>query len=271
MSLCTRRLSGSTVHCFVFAASLVLHVTQVIAEDPARSDEVRVSPLDEITIIDAGVNSTGKPEPVITSNHQVDIPPALIIHNYYYSGDRDFRAPAFPGGPCVVVAQHPLTGEKMYLDVQMLPGSPRVVYRRHAIEYHFGSQRIQIQFFNPLDPLHLCEPIVKYCSGNETIQEPLSTTNRKGQVAAWLNRTGLPAAVSSAGKGTRNLAMRSADGIRRTGEMAVQPIQRLVNATPLGNLINEDDAQAATRERDRAVTESRRIAEQRDRFIPTLR
>lgn len=228
---------------------------------------LRVSPADEVTVIDPGTNSTGKPEPLVTEG-RVEIPPAIIVHNYYYTGDRDFRGPVFPGGPAIVVVEHPQTGQRLYLDVQMLPGSPRIVYRRHWIDYHFGSQRIRIQFHNPLRVLHPHEPVVKFCAGNESIQEARSTPARSLRAAEWLRRTGIPEAVSTAGRGAGSLADRSADGIRRVGEAASAPVKRLVQATPVGSLLDQNPEAAATRARDESVAAAR---SEGDAFIRTQR
>ena len=46
----------------------------------------------------------------------------------------------------VVVVNHPKTGERCYIDVQMIPGAPRVTYTGHSIEYDYGQQGICIHF-----------------------------------------------------------------------------------------------------------------------------
>lgn len=256
--------------------TLFLSVYQICFTSAARADDllrdrqVLVPPVDEISIIDPGTNSTGKPEPLIDGSH-VEIPPTVIVHKYYYSGDRDFRGPVFPGGPSIVVVQHPCTGEKLYLDVQMLPGSPRVVYRKHAIDYHFSRQLIRIQFFDPLHPLQVLEPTVKYCNGNEEIQKALSSDNSKGKVGDLVDRTGVPTALKSVAKGTHSLAQRGADGIRRGGEVATQPFKQLASSTAIGGFFSQSEEAAAASLRDQSVKEAQKRKESQDKFIPTLR
>ncbi|HQX54017.1 MAG TPA: hypothetical protein PLY87_07275 [Planctomycetaceae bacterium] len=240
------------------------------AQECLHDQALLVAPIDEISIIDPGTNSTGKPEPLINGS-SVEIPPTVIVHKYYYSGDRDFRGPVFPGGPSIVVVQHPCTGEKLYLDVQMLPGSPRVVYRKHAIEYHFGRQLVQIHFFNPLHPLHPCQPTVKYCQGSETIMKSELATTHKAKAVAWIKRTGLPSACDSAAKGTHSLVEGGADGIHKTGKIAVQPFKRLLDSTALSGIFNRSEEQSATQARDRSVQDAQKLSESRDQFIPTQR
>ena len=69
----------------------------------------------------------------------VDIPPVILVHRYYFTGERSFQAQLLPGGPSIVVVNHPKTGERTYIDVQMPPGAPRVTYTDHSIEYDYGE------------------------------------------------------------------------------------------------------------------------------------
>lgn len=249
----------------------VLSVVEVSeAQILHRTRNILVSPADEITVIDPGTNSEFKPEPYV-ANRQVEIPPTLLVHNFYYTGDRDFRGPVFPGGPSVVVVEHPKTGIRMYVDVQMLPGSPRVVYRSHYIDYHFGKQKIRIQFCNLLDPLHYHQPIVKYCHGNTRIQKALSSSPPPNHVKDWMVRTGIPESLTSAGKSGKALLNRSADGIKRTTEVITTPIKVVSQATMLGSLLTPDPEGDATASRDAAVRRASTELSNRDLSIPTLR
>ncbi|MDG1894873.1 MAG: hypothetical protein P8J37_08195 [Fuerstiella sp.] len=261
MSVCVRP--------FIFVVtSCTLHVAQ--AQHMHRTRDVRVAPADEITVIDPGTSSEAKPEPVI-NNRCVEIPPTLLVHNCYYTGDRDFRGPVFPGGPSIVIVEHPKTGVRMYLDVQMLPGSPRVVYRSTYIDYHFGAQRIRIQFCNPLDPLKYHVPSVRYCRGDKHIQKALGSSAHQSSVKQWIDRTGLPQAVKHVSTASVTLLNRTADGIRQTGEIVVMPVKLVTQSTPLGALFESDPEGEATRARDAAVSQAQNGLSQRDLSIPTLR
>src|SRR5262245_25182228 len=72
----------------------------------------------EIEVLDPGVDPNGNPavrlQPGPDGRVQVDIPPVILVHRYYYSGDRSFQGPMLPGGPSIVVANHPVTGERCY-------------------------------------------------------------------------------------------------------------------------------------------------------------
>ena len=122
-----------------------------------------VPPTQEIEILDPGVDPTGKPAVVVRPGlgglQQVDIPPAVLVHRYYYTGNRTFQGPMLPGGPVIVVVNHPKTGERVYVPVTIPPGAPKVSYTGDSIRYEYGSQSVTLIF-------GLCgKPRVKYSQG----------------------------------------------------------------------------------------------------------
>ncbi|MCC7423435.1 MAG: hypothetical protein IT428_24425 [Planctomycetaceae bacterium] len=113
------------------------------------SDAPIVSPSDELQVLDPRVDSEGKPRAVIEptpGGPVVTIPPTIIVHRYYYTGDRKFQGPTLPGGPTILVVHHPRTGEQLNLTVQMLPGAPRIEYSRNEITYDFGRRKMTVDF-----------------------------------------------------------------------------------------------------------------------------
>lgn len=118
------------------------------AAQAEKDKPVLVPPVDELTILDPGVDPEGKPRvlvEVIDGKKIVTIPQAVIVHKYYYTGDRSFQGPLLKGGPTIVVFHHPATGCQEMLEVQMLPGAPRITYRRDFIEYDFGERAIRLE------------------------------------------------------------------------------------------------------------------------------
>ena len=116
-----------------------------------------VPPALEIEVLDPGVDPLGHPSVLLRDSddplrQEVDIPPTVLVHHYYYTGDRDFQAQLLPGGPCIAVMNHPRTGERTYVPVQMQPGAPRVKYTGHRIEYDFGNRGISIVFIGKKNP-----------------------------------------------------------------------------------------------------------------------
>lgn len=135
----------------------------VIDDIGAEHRTTNVPPTLEIEVLDPNADPLGRPAVELArdeyGNMIVDIPPVVLVHRYYFTGERSFQAQLLPGGPSIVVVNHPKTGERCYIDVQMPPGAPRVTYTHHSIEYDFGDTGVSVVFglFG--------HPSVKYRSG----------------------------------------------------------------------------------------------------------
>lgn len=116
----------------------------------AQHRTTNVPPTLEIEVLDPNADPLGNPAVEVGhdeyGNVLVDIPPVVLVHRYYYTGERSFQAQLLPGGPSIVVVNHPKTGERQYIDVQMPPGAPRVTYTDHGIEYDFGKTGVSVVF-----------------------------------------------------------------------------------------------------------------------------
>ena len=79
--------------------------------------EHNLSPgLHDIVVYDAGAHAQGLPGINFREagdGLKVDIPPAVHVHRYYYSGDKEIQGPIVAGGPTIVVAKHPKTGQQI--------------------------------------------------------------------------------------------------------------------------------------------------------------
>ncbi len=106
--------------------------------------------LNDLVVYDPGVHERGLPAaefiPDEFGGMKVDIPPTVHVHRYYYSGDKEFQGPIIQGGPTVVVANHPKTGKRMYIDVVLPAGAPRIAYNKHSITYVYTDKRVAITF-----------------------------------------------------------------------------------------------------------------------------
>jgi hypothetical protein len=100
----------------------------------------------ELIVLDPGVDENGLPAVQVSESGEVEIPATLHIHPYYYSRDMEYQGPIIQGGPTIVVANHPKTGKKMYIDVTLPAGAPVVAYDKHSITYVYPDQRIIIHF-----------------------------------------------------------------------------------------------------------------------------
>jgi len=232
---------------------------------------VPVPPSLEIEVLDPNVDPLGNPAVIPSQDAAghtiVDIPPVVLVHRYYYTGDRSFQGPMFPGGPSIVVINHPRTGERLYVEMQMLPGAPRVHYTSSSVEYDYGPQSIFLKFGH-----HGGKPSVVYRQGlgiGERMR--LASEARHDRIDKWVERTGLPEAGGKIREGAGNALGATADGVRAVGKAAVAPVVRIIQATPIGSVLKSDPAKDAERERDtmtrRAEAEAKRVGAD----IPTLR
>ena len=117
----------------------------------------RLSPgLHDLVVYDPSTHERGFPAVQLNPKGDglvVDIPPTIHIHRYYYSGDKEIQGPIIAGGPTVVVANHPKTGERMYIDVMLPAGAPRIAYDKHGITYVYPNQRVEVRFHRfPFSP-----------------------------------------------------------------------------------------------------------------------
>ena len=233
------------------------------------NDTIAVSPADEIQIIMPGTSREMRPEAVVTEQN-VEIPPTILVHKYYYSGDRDFRAPSFPGGPTLVVVQSPETGQQLCLEVQMPAGSPRVFYRRHWIDYHFGKQVVRIQFCNPLHLHEQKQPVVKYMKATADLRQPAADCS-DSPAGQWIEKTGLPSVAKGSADTAKSLADSAAGGIHTVGTAVLTPFRQVRDSTILSRFAKSNPEAEATRARDAAVQKAQRQSDRLNSSIPTLR
>jgi hypothetical protein len=95
------------------------------------------------------------------ANLKIEIPPAVHVHRYYYNGNKEFQGPLVVGGPTVVVANHPRTNERMYIEAQLPAGYPSIAYDEDSITYIYPESRVVIGF----KPLHAEKFRVTYLGG----------------------------------------------------------------------------------------------------------
>jgi len=75
---------------------------------PFRPASAPVPPTQEIELLDPGQSTTGIPAVQTVAGldgmNKVEIPPTVLVHRYYPSGDRSFQGPMLPGGPMIIAA-----------------------------------------------------------------------------------------------------------------------------------------------------------------------
>ncbi len=133
-----------------------------------RPAAVPVPPSQEIEVLDPAQGATHVPPVVLTGGdggtQQVDVPPAVLVHRYYPSGDRNFQAQFLPGGPVILSLNHPRTLERTYVMATLPPGAPRVTYAGKSIIYDYGPQSVTVSF-GPLG-----KPTVTYSQGLKAVE-----------------------------------------------------------------------------------------------------
>ena len=244
-----------------------------IAEALGRPHQpTAVPPGLEIEVLDPNVDPRGNPAVITTPGPDgrilVDVPPTVLVHRYYYTGDRSFQAPLLPGGPCIVVANHPKTGERLYVPVQFPPGAPRVTYSGDAIDYDYGSQGVTINFCC----LFCAGPKVTYRNGVTLTRQAANVASAACDAARRLiERTGIPECADKAASGAKSVVVTTVDRANDLGKRLAAPPIALIRATPLAGLFTESPETAATKARDAAVQRAAQQAQQADIFIKTNR
>lgn len=223
-------------------------VSSAIGAMPGKKPKTMlVPPTREIEILDPGVNPLGEPHPVLYEKGDglgLDVPPTILVHHFYYTGDRTFQGPMLPGGPMIVVANHPRTGERCYVPVQMPPGAPRVTYTAHAISYDFGPNVIAVDFKRNGTSL------VRVQRSSFHPLTPKPHAPHAGIVA-----------------GSANVLVTAGENVVGAGKTITRPVTRAFYALPLTRTPEE----RALRREDAASTAATEANERLNATIPTVR
>lgn len=246
-----------------FCCAAIFAGSPVLAEH--RCQTLTVSPSDELMVIPPKVDSLNLPRAVFVprgdSQHlDIEVPPTVILHRYYYTGNRDFQAQMLPGGPSVIVARHPGTGEQIAIEAQLLPGAPRVYYTRREIRYVYAEKTIAVHF--GIEPFTDTKVVV--CD-HQTAGAVKATTHKvSSSLVGLARRTGIPHAVASVDRHAKEGVVAVADRMHDVGSVAIQPVVYLWNATPISGLLTP------TSPCDPSAS-SRGIVDELDGTVPTIR
>lgn len=251
-----------TVLACQFAISLLAMPQRAM---PVERCPANVPPTMEIEVLDPNADPRGNPavELVRCPNGQmaVDIPRAVLVHKFYYSGDRSFQAQMLPGGPTIAVVDHPKTGERCYIELNMMPGAPRVTYTAHEIQYDYGHQAIILCF-------KCRSPKVIYRNGT-----PMTTKAVRGVKAVAnctttvLQESGVCVCAAEAARGAKNAFVNIAHGGRDVVVMAATPMVNVACMTPLGSLVKAHPE----RKRDVRVSRAQHAKRHEQETLRTLR
>lgn len=200
--------------------------------------KVKVPPGDELLIIDPNQDPRNRPTPNFVKdehgNQRIEIPPTIIVHRYYYSGDRDFQGPMLPGGPTVLVANHPRTGEQVSVQAMLLPGAPRIRYCKTCIIYNYADRCITLDFGLCGDSL---PDVVYQRDGEITLAAKQHLADASKTATSFVTTSGLPNAVSEVRKRGQGAIQATGERINSTGSAVFGRALRLLDSTPQGNLL----------------------------------
>ena len=257
------------------AATLAGLALAMLTTAPARAERkpnVPVPPELEIEVLDPGVDPLGNPAVVVTRDEagktRIDIPPAVLVHRYYYTGDRSFQAQMLPGGPSVVIVNHPKTGERCYIPVQMLPGAPRVTYTAHSIEYDYGENAVTVHFGM------FGHPTIKYRNGMAWDKKVGNLVHAEQcKEATHKVAAGCKAAASASKTSLKAAAIDGAEVV----QTATLPVKNVLRMMPLGAAVFDADLgkkykeKVAEHERNHEVEHAAKVKECEDLTIRTNR
>ena len=177
---------------------------------------------------------------------QIETPPTVIVHRYYYTGDRDFQGPMMQGGPTLITANDPATGEQTQIEALLPPGAPRITYRSDRIVYDYRDRAITVRFGRP-GPLGLgraAKPTILVTHRSPAKQGAARQAEQRSEHRReWWSRTGIASASEEVASTSKNLANNTADAIHTVGDAAAAPIKAVWRATPLSSLTSSQERQ----------------------------
>jgi hypothetical protein len=284
--------------CVLIAAALAAFATGCVSTsteaevktrrpgDAFRPASAPVPPTQEIEILDPNVDPTGNPRVVQTgfpvppaypgcdgplsplspahAQYQIDIPPAVLVHKFYYTGDRTFQGPMIPGGPVIVSANHPKTLERVYVPVTLPPGAPRVTYTGDTIRYDYGPQSVSLTF-------GLCgNPRVRYsqASGAHEAARQSAIAARTG-AKSWIQRTGIPQGMQRFRAAAKSASGAVADRLNDAGKVVMDALESAFQFIPGSQFLTSTAEDAAVRGQERLERAVETIPPA-DQFVPRL-
>lgn len=212
--------------------------------------------LNDLVILDPGAHERGLPavevREVMGRGQQIDIPPKVHVHRYFYSGDKIYQGPIIQGGPTVVVASHPKTGERLYVDVVLPPGAPRIEYKKDSISYVYSKKRVEIKFRGfPFDP---CVAIVKHHSGKGVRRSVVDAhAHVTDHVKEHMANSTFVNSVKDVGRETHQFCKGVATGVGALGSRGGDTLKQLTGMIPGVTYIKSMADQKPQRDYESAV------------------
>jgi hypothetical protein len=253
---------------WIIAGLLVITTAEIGGAGPLHPAASPVPPTLEIEVLDPGVDPSGNPRalvrPGVPGFQNVDVPATVLVHKFYYTGDRSFQAQMLTGGPVIVAVSHPKTMERVYVPLILPPGAPRVSYTSHAIRYDYGPQSVTLVF-------GVCgKPNVVYSQANQGVErtkevvQGVATGTRN-----WVQRTGIPQGLQRFAQGTKSAVGAGADAIHDVGRAVLLPVANGLRSLPGAQFLKSTPEDQAANARVMAQRQAEQLPPNLDQaFVP---
>lgn len=190
--------------------------------------EPREPGFNELVVIDPAVQENGLPVPIVEGG-RVEIPPTLHVHPYYYCGDKEYQAQILNGGPTIIVANHPKSGDKLYIDAVLPAGAPVIAYNSHSICYIYQDRRVFIEF----PPICKHRAVVKYVSGRGLVREANEhIAETKEEIREHKRRSRLVTELGEFKEDASNITKGAIGVVATTGAIVVERTRAFASVLP---------------------------------------
>lgn len=198
----------------------------------AGATEPREAGLDDLVIFPPNNHERGLPKVDFVAdgdNLKVDIAPTVHVHRYYYSGDREYQGPLIAGGPSVIVANHPKSNERLYINVMLPSGAPIISYDKNSITYIYPNYRVEVCFL----PFFRNKYAVKYLQGEGLARKAHETGAKLRDCAqAAVKNSKVSDTLAGAARGTGQLAVGTVGALGVAADAGLQTAGKVVSVVP---------------------------------------
>ncbi len=248
---------------------LTVFILQLPGADHRRPQ--LVPPTQELEILDPRVDPEGRPTAQVRKSLDgttllVDIPETVIVHKYYYTGERSFQAQFLKGGPVVLVFQHPRRTERLYVPAVLPAGAPVIHYNSHGIEYRYPDQKVCVTV-GLFGKAHL-----SYHTG-KTVGDYVKASNDHvaKTTTDLVARTGITEAAQKAQETSKNVTLNVIDKGSDLAKGIVTPVVNVFQNMPLVKPLTSKAESLAERTRDAGVRRAADLTDRAQETIKTIR
>lgn len=194
--------------------------------------EPRVAGLDDLVIFHPNDHERGLPKVEFKQTEEglkVDIAPTVHVHRYYYSGDREYQGPILQGGPTVIVANHPKSNERLYINVMLPSGTPVIAYDKDSITYIYPNYRVKVCFL----PFFKNKFTVKYLQGEGIARKVHEAgAHVSSEVKECVHNSKLANNLGTAARGTGQVMVSTVGVAASAANAGIQTVGKVVSVVP---------------------------------------